>query len=149
MTPKTALLLAPASFTPPATYDIAVDKLKAQGYEVHVVNMPSVSRKEPTPDMHDDSAAIGAELDKLVEQGKDILVISHSYSGIPVSEGVKGFSKEIRAEKGKKGGVIGILYTTALVVKEGQSAADLLGQGPPANFIKVDVTIHTNPGKLK
>jgi len=130
-------------------YDIAVDKLKAQGYEVHVVNMPSVGRKEPTPNMNDDSSAIGAELDKLVEQGKDVLVISHSYSGIPVSEGVKGFGKETRAKKGKKGGVTRILYTTALVVKEGQSAADLLGQGPPAAFLKVDVIIRTDPSAPK
>lgn len=140
MATKPTLLIVPASFSPPDLYNIAVPKLNALGYEVLIVATPSVGRKEVAPTMLDDAAAIHTQLEQLTDQGKDIVLIAHSYGGIPTSESVKGYSKEARTKAGNKGGVIRILYTTCLVTREGQSASDLLGNAPPLDFIKIDVS---------
>jgi hypothetical protein len=141
MATKPTLLIVPASFSPPHLYDIVVDKLKALGYEAHIVATPSVGRKEVAPTMLDDAAVIQTHLKQLADQGKDIVLIAHSYGGIPASESVKGYSKEARAKEGKKGGVVRILYTTCLVPREGQSALDLRGSAPLLDFIKIDVSV--------
>jgi hypothetical protein len=140
MSSKPTIVFVPASFSPPAMYNMIVEKLQSQGYEVHVVTTPSVGKKEgPAPTMLDDSAAIQKVLSEVADQGKDILLVAHSYGGIPLSESIKGYSKDVRAKEGRKGGVVKILYVTCLVTRVGESAQDTLVDAPPLGFISVEV----------
>jgi len=79
--------------------------------------------------MAEDAQLVHEVLHKLVDQGKDVIVIGHSYGGVPMTEGTKGLSKEERKRQGKSGGVVRLGYMTAFAPLVGRS---LVTSAPPA-----------------
>jgi alpha-beta hydrolase superfamily lysophospholipase len=141
-----AVVIVPGSFVPAHIYHASgfVDKLKAAGYDtVEVIDLATVGQpKEQIPSMADDAALVAAALEKLTEQGKDVLLMPHSYGGIPASEGMKGYAKSQRVKEGKTGGVVAILYVTSVVPKVGESTADTLPVS--LDFVTVKVQFRAN-----
>lgn len=76
--------------------------------------------------MDDDAAFIAKEVERLADQGKDVVLMGHSYGGIPVTESTKGLSREERERDGKKGGIVRLAYVTAVVPAVGQNCGDVL-----------------------
>lgn len=73
--------------------------------------------------MADDAAHIASYIAPLAAEGKEIIMVAHSYGGTPVTEAVKGFAQS----KGSgKGGVVGIVYITCVVPEVGKSAGETL-----------------------
>ena len=141
---KPAIIIVPGSFALPELYDNLVEPITAKGYEIKALHPPSVSlktgpREGIPPSMYDDAAFIAAEVEKLADQGKDVIVVAHSYGGVPTSQSTKGLGKEGRLKKGKKGGIVNLAYMTCLVPAIGVSAAGVLADVPQEN--KVDLTI--------
>jgi hypothetical protein len=56
----------------------------------------------------------------------DVIMIMHSYSGIPGSATAKGFGKDERRALGKKTGIIGQIFFASLLSKDGDGK-DILG----------------------
>jgi len=134
---KSSILLIPGSFVLPEMYDPVVAAVRAQGYEMKALHLPSVGlsarqgRDGPAPSMHEDAAFVAKEAEKLVEEGKDVVLIGHSYGGIPITQAAKGLGVEDRRKQGKKGGIVKLAYMTALVPAVGSSAVDVLAGVPP------------------
>ena len=63
----------------------------------------------------------------VLDQGKDVLVLAHSYGGIPAGGAVKGLSKVQREKEGEKAGVIGLVYVSAFVVPGDVSLLTVMG----------------------
>ncbi|KAF2475686.1 alpha/beta-hydrolase [Lindgomyces ingoldianus] len=126
------IVFIPGSFCPPFFYDDSIQKpIVSRGYEMHVLQYPSIGYKPNSlPTMADDAAFISAEVAKVADEGKDIVLVAHSYGGIPASESVKGLSKADRKKAGKKGGVVRLAYMTALVPLVGGNAVGLLADVP-------------------
>ena len=146
---KPSILLIPGSFGLPEFYDPIVDAVAAQGYLIRALHPPSVGTKaghgndqltEP-PSMYDDAALIAGEAEKLAGEGKDVILVAHSYGGTPTTESTKGLGKEERQKQGKKGGIVNIAYMTALVPAVGVSAAGVLADVPKEQQLdlKIDV----------
>ena len=55
----------------------------------------------------------------LEHETRDVIIVMHSYSGVPGSVAVKGLSKGERKADGKDTGVIGLIYIAALLAKGG------------------------------
>lgn len=89
--------------------------------------------------MYEDAECIRNELERLVEDGTEVIVVLHSYGGVVGTEAVhESLGKKQRAAEGKKGGVIGLLYMCAFVLPEGVSIASAFGgQLPPYIVIEV------------
>jgi hypothetical protein len=77
-------------------------------------------------------------LKPLVAQGKNIVLVMHSYSGLPGTESVKGFARKDLAAQDKNGGVVGLLYESALLLPAGLSVASALPGGLDS-FMELDV----------
>jgi predicted alpha/beta hydrolase len=124
MATKPAIVLVPGSFVAASIYDTFVPKLTAAGYNVQAVDLATVTDDitKSSTTMYDDVAVISAVVEKLADEGHDVLLLPHSYGGIPATQSVKGLAKDQRATAGKKGGVIGILYVTSVVATIGNSA---------------------------
>lgn len=145
---STELVIVPGSFSSSKLYDVMVDPLRAKGYTVHVLDPPcypeSYKKGTPSPSMYDDAAFVNAFVTKLADQGKDIVLMAHSYGGVPTSQSLKGVTKKERAEQGKKGGVVRAAYITSIVPKIGENLATVIsaagdqGGAPP---IDVDVSV--------
>jgi hypothetical protein len=127
---KLAILLAPGSFSLPL-YTTLIDHLKYYGYDVVFAQYPSIGRRDPLPaaTMDEDAASVSAAATKLADAGKSILMVTHSYGGIPGTEGMKGLSRKEREAEGKPGGVVQILYVTSQVPRKRDSLSSLMGSG--------------------
>ncbi|KAF2801360.1 alpha/beta-hydrolase [Mytilinidion resinicola] len=117
------ILIVPGSFSPPYFYTPISDSLRAAGYDTYVVSLPSIGRKPgPAPTMLDDAAYIADAVTKVADEGKDILLVAHSYGGIPATQAVKGLAKAQRKQAGKTGGIVRLAYLSALAPLIGGTA---------------------------
>ncbi|KAJ5367890.1 alpha/beta-hydrolase [Penicillium cataractarum] len=99
-------------------YKQVISILMAKGFPTVTVNLPSVGG---ISSMADDALAIQEVTSKLVYDGQEIILVMHSYGGIPGTESAKGLSRELRLAKGEPGGIIALVYVTAYLIKEGMS----------------------------
>jgi pimeloyl-ACP methyl ester carboxylesterase len=129
---KPSILFFPGSFVLVSVYQPIFDAVSKAGYEIKGIHPPSIGpssrqgRDGPAPSMYDDAAVVAKEVEKLADQGRDVILIAHSYGGGPISQSTKGLSKEERKAQGKSGGIVRLAYMTAVVPAVGQSAQNVL-----------------------
>ncbi|KAK0120288.1 hypothetical protein ONS95_011694 [Cadophora gregata] len=145
---KPSILLIPGSFALPEFYDPVMNAVSAKGYSIRSLHMPTVGltagkpREGTPPTMYDDAAFIAKEVQVLVDEGKDVILICHSYGGAPTSQSTKGLSKVERQVEGKEGGIVRLGYMTAVVPALGASAQDVLADLPPENQASMKLDEH-------
>lgn len=123
-------VLAPGAWHTPDAYEIVQGKLQAQGFESHGVTYPSVGAEPPNKGLFDDAAAVRAEIERHANQGRQIIVVGHSYGGLVIAEAVKGLGYKQRKAEGKAGGVTLVVYLAAFVTPKGASILKMLGGQP-------------------
>lgn len=104
---------------------LTIPKLQAAGYRTHTDTLSSVNNAAKS--VPDDVEQIRRILIPLFDQGKEVVMMIHSYAGIPGSAAMKGLSKTERRAQGKRGGLIGVVYLCAFVAPEGKSLKDMIG----------------------
>ena len=105
--PEPTIVAIPGAWLPPSTYDPTFSILNAQGYETVTIPLPSVSDDPERKGFEDDVAVIRSTVSRLVEdEGKEVVVVMHSYSGMPGSEALKGLGRREREGNNLEGGVI-------------------------------------------
>lgn len=146
-----SILFFPGSFVLVSVYQPIFDAVSAAGYEINGVHPPSIGpssrlgRDGPAPSMHDDSAFVAREVEKLANDGKDVVLIGHSYGGGPISQSTKGLSKKERRAQGKSGGVVRLAYMTAVVPALGQSAQSVLAGTREEGEMPASVDVSPSP----
>jgi hypothetical protein len=143
---KPSILFIPGSFSVPDFYDSVLSAVRSKGYEIKGLHAPSAGlksgpREGAPPTMYDDAVYIASETEKLVDEGKDVILVAHSYGGTPTTESTKGLSKKEREAQGKKGGIVRLAYLTALVPELGTSAAGMLGALPANNQLEMKIDV--------
>ena len=118
------IVLIPGGWHPPDYYDDLVAQLKSHGHECHALHLPSIG-KVRTATVEDDRQYIQETTRKLADQGRDIVIVMHSYGGIPGTESVKRLAKKDRQAEGKQGGVTGLVYLSAFMLPEDTTPAQL------------------------
>ncbi|KAH8705739.1 Alpha/Beta hydrolase protein [Talaromyces proteolyticus] len=133
---KPSIIFIPGSYTLLSDYQPLFDAVSKEGYEINGIHPPTVGsgrrqgRDGLAPSMYDDAEAIAEEAEKLANQGKDVILMGHSYAGVPMSQSVKGLGKEQRKALGKPGGIVRLAYIACLVPAIGNSAESLLSRFP-------------------
>ncbi|EXJ73903.1 uncharacterized protein A1O5_02197 [Cladophialophora psammophila CBS 110553] len=131
-----SIIFIPGSYVLLPVYQPLFDAVSEAGYEIKGIHPPTVGlssrqgRESPAPSMYDDAAVIAQAAEKLADQGKDVILMGHSYAGIPMSQSTKGLGKEERRAQGKPGGIVQLAFISCLVPAIGSSAASLLGRFP-------------------
>lgn len=123
-------------------YDSVVTHLNNAGIaDVRVVHTPSVgpyTNSRRPGSMSDDAAAIVAAAEAALSEGKEVVLLAHSYGGIPQSQALE---KLLPGKRGDgKGGVKKVIYLASVVLQEGVSNFDLFGENLP-EFVKKDVSL--------
>ena len=148
------LVIVPTSFCISSMYDGQVKFLRERGFSVHALDPPSFPARYkpevPAPSMHDDARFISDFVTKLADEGKDVVILAHSYGGCPVSQAVEGLTKHERATQGKYGGVVRIAYLTAIVPRLGAStlatiSASSEGKAPQVVTDQYGWMVQTDP----
>ena len=132
MTSQTTIVLIPGAFGVPEFYSNIIDPIAASGQGIRALHLPSVSStgEGAPPNMYDDAAFIAKEVEKLADEGRDVVLIPHSYGGAPATESTKGLSKAERTKQGKKGGIVRLAYMTCIVPAVGGSAGATMASVP-------------------
>lgn len=146
---RPVVVFCQGSFTTPGIYDDLRDAVQGRGCDIKVLPLATWWRgpednREP-PSMYDDAAVIRTEVEQLAGQGKDVVVVSHSYAGTPVSEGTAQMGKASMISRGKKGGVVGIGYITSVVGQVGQSAGEILASKEGETAVPFETTVRSCP----
>ncbi|OBT62652.1 hypothetical protein VE03_07530 [Pseudogymnoascus sp. 23342-1-I1] len=138
-TPKPTLFLVPGAWHPNTCFALLSAQLAAAGFPVHLASLASVNPAPPAVNVTctDDTLALRAQLLPIIEEGNDIVVVCHSYGGIPAGGAAAGLAKKDRAARNEKGGVLGLIYMSSFVVPEGVSVQEYLG-GQNASFMQPD-----------
>ncbi|KAJ5983039.1 Alpha/beta hydrolase fold-1 [Penicillium waksmanii] len=128
-----AFLLVPGSFATPAAYAKLLDKLRAQGENVEIIELLSVNdgSRQPPATMQDDAAHIRQAVLSILDDPsapKNVIVAPHSYSGIPTTCALESLNKEARASAGKSTAVTGIIYLASFVLSEGECLRGIMGE---------------------
>lgn len=85
----------------------------------------------------DDVALLHSVVDPLLDEGRQAIVLGHSYGGIVITHFAVGHSVAERAARGQKGGVAAVLYLAALALPAGKAITDVLGTSP---IVEIDVS---------
>jgi pimeloyl-ACP methyl ester carboxylesterase len=122
---KPAFVFVPGAWHTPEGYRKVRAILEGKGYTTFAVSLPSVGGNPVVPNSSQDIAAVKTVLADLIEkQGKEVVVVAHSYGGVPGSEAVQGLGRPERAAANADGGVIRIVYIASGIPQAGQSLAD-------------------------
>ena len=139
------IVLIPGAFHKPAVFSALVSILEDEGYPTLTSATPSLNPLDPhTTGLHGDSVFIRENLLlPLIEgEGKDVLLVLHSFAACTGSGAVQGLGRTTRARTGKYGGVVGLIFLAGLLAKQGSSIAVYAGMPdlPPATWLQCDVS---------
>lgn len=94
--------------------------------------------------MEDDAIHIRKTTSELVAAGKDVILVLHSYGGIPGTASAKGLLKKAREAEQKSGGIISIVYVAAFLLPLGSSLKSFLGDLAPWIILEVSPQSRVN-----
>ncbi|KAH8811361.1 Alpha/beta hydrolase fold-1 [Xylogone sp. PMI_703] len=123
---KPTIILVPGAWHTPNGYDPILPFLHASGFKSTSVHLPSIGVSPGLPNFLGDVEAIRKVALGLIELGKEVVIVSHSYGGVPTSEAVRGLGKKDRQAQGLPGGVILLIYIAAIVPEVGSNALEAL-----------------------
>ncbi|KAJ8109605.1 hypothetical protein OPT61_g7340 [Boeremia exigua] len=122
---KSIILLISGGWHTPQSYTKLTEALSADGFEVHVPALGSVSdERPPRADLERDTAQIRSYAEDLANAGHEFLVLMHSYGGQVGTNALSGLSVSARSTEGLSGGVSHLIYMAATAVPEGRSMVD-------------------------
>ena len=87
MSSQPILVLIPGSFSWSHQYDALVEPLLAKDHTIHVLEPPcypagyKTNLANPLPSMYDDAKFINEFVSNLVDDGKEVVLLAHSYGG--------------------------------------------------------------------
>lgn len=132
---KPTIVFIPGAWHLPEAFDAVCQILTTRGFPSTVVSLPSAGAEFPTKNLSDDIFSARLVVEKLVNEGKQVLVAAHSYGGFVASGAVKDLGYAQRRDAGLAGGVIMLVYMTAFSATKGSNVLDLLG-GKPLPWMK-------------
>ncbi|KAL9096292.1 MAG: hypothetical protein Q9165_001289 [Trypethelium subeluteriae] len=137
---KPTIVCVPGAWHQPEIYGETMRILEAASYPTIGLPLSSVGANPPKPDFTDDVKTIRDCLRHLiVSEGKDVVLVSHSYTGMPANEAPVGLGAKERSSKGLKGGVIRLVFIMAFAMPEGFQPTAGGAQMP--DWMKVDVEV--------
>ena len=138
---KPVFVLVPGAAQNPSHYAYLQHLLLSQGYGVLSALLPTVGATAPLTAEDDAEYIRSCMLLPVLDLEKhDVVMISHSYSGMPASAAARGLGKADRVAEGKETSVLGQIFIASMLPRGGDGKdviATFGGQMPP--HIQVDV----------
>lgn len=138
---KPIFVIPPGAGLQPGHYGLLMHLLMKAGYGAMSSMLPSCGATGIMT-VEEDAEYIRNRMIRPISdiEEHDVIVLMHSYSGLPGSAAASGLSKEERLKSGKNTSVLGQIYLSSMIAKgsEGKDLIDTFGgQTPP--HIRVDV----------
>jgi pimeloyl-ACP methyl ester carboxylesterase len=127
MTSKPTLVLVHGSWHTPACFQSLITQLETSGFICIAVALPSM---QGANDLSADTAAVRNAVLHELDAGKNVVVVAHSYGGMPTSNALADLG---RSTRGDKPSVLALVYLCAFLPAPEQSMFDALRS--PENYI--------------
>ncbi|KAK2605988.1 hypothetical protein QQS21_003614 [Conoideocrella luteorostrata] len=119
---KVAVVIIGGGWHTPESYAKLARGLGDAGYDVHRPGNPSmVNQRQGAFGLAEDTKSMRAYVTKLVEDGRRVIALAHSYGGQVASNSLTDLGWETRSRKRLPGGVIRIVFMCAFALLEGGS----------------------------
>ncbi|KAK0932576.1 hypothetical protein LTR29_015854 [Friedmanniomyces endolithicus] len=117
---KPTLVLVHGSWHCPEHYDLLIPALSHLGYRSAAVSLPSTqSAEDPPHTFADDTAAVREVVLRELDQGNNVVVISHSYGGCPANNALEGLDRKSRTAAGHETAVNALVFIAAIPIAVG------------------------------
>jgi len=145
------IVLVPGSFGSREAYKPLLEASAMKNLELPYLPLPSIVQggvvpTTPPPSMYDDARFIADEVEKICDAGHHVIILAHSYGGIPASESLKyGIGKRERQSQGKRGGVVRLAYIASPMPAVGSNIVTSLAGNPPENKLDMATDVSSKP----
>lgn len=144
----TVLIVSGAAHTP-KHFQPLMNLLEYSGYAVHNPRLPSNAVLPPAESHYRDIDVVRGIAEQLVQEGKRIIVLMHSYGGVVGTNGLAGLALEERARKGLDGGIEWLAYMTAMIPAKGEKFDGRhTVEGAPELMVNSTVVVSTSSNIL-
>lgn len=138
---KPTIVMVPGAWHKPMIYSEVAASLEKHGYPTISLALPSAGAKPAHKDFSGDVDGIRACLIELVSAGKEVVLVVHSYSGLPGGEAPKGLSRKEQEAKGLKGGVIRYVVINGFATPPGFQPAAKGDYSQIPDWMKLDTEV--------
>ncbi|KAK5119214.1 hypothetical protein LTR85_007828 [Meristemomyces frigidus] len=128
----TSVVVAHGAFHKASQFDEFGKHLAELGLKPVVPQLPSSSATPPSDAFEADVEVLRAALVTELSAGHDVILLAHSYGGIPGCEALEGLPEPCTPNVGR---VLGIIFVSAFVAEEGQNLITAK-KGGPAEWVK-------------
>jgi pimeloyl-ACP methyl ester carboxylesterase len=142
---KPTIVMVPGAWHKPSVYSEVAAALEKHGYPTVSLALPSVGAIPPHKDFNGDVAAIRNCVTELVSDGKEVVLVVHSYGGFPGGEAPKGLGKKECEVKGLKGGVIRYVVINGVAMPEGYQPHATGDYSQMPSWIEKDIEVRLPP----
>ncbi|MCJ1382253.1 hypothetical protein MMC17_005366 [Xylographa soralifera] len=122
---ETAVVLVHGGWVGPEVFSLIKPRLEKAGYIVLTPSLPSSGHRPALPSFDDDVAAVRCAIKSLVDTGKRIVLVMHSYGAVPGCEALKGlgagYDTTTRTDGDEKGYVVKLVFIAAMTIPMGTS----------------------------
>ena len=114
-----AFVFVPGVFQGPIFYDTVISELKQSGHDAVAVKYPTVGNSTSGTTFEDEVRAVQEAVAEFVEnQHKDVILVCHSYGGVPGSRAVNGWDAATRQQDGQSNGIIELVFIAAFLLPD-------------------------------
>lgn len=121
---KPIILMVTGAWHRPFLYDRLKEQLNNLGYQFLCPELASMGDDKHGVTWHADVELICDLAEPLFDEGKEVVVIGHSYGGIPACAATQGLSVQERAAQGKRGGFRSVIFMAGFAIPK--AGLDLL-----------------------
>lgn len=134
MPSKPSLVFVPSAWHAANTWDGVTSLLTEQGYNCTSVTLPS-TLGDPSATFLQDLTTVRDAITAQTKEGRDVVVVVHSYSGSVGASAIKGLTKTKDAtEPSSEGHVVGMAMIAAEFAVPGKSFIDSFGEKAPPTW---------------
>lgn len=140
-------IILPGGSQNPTHYGYLAYLLQSAGYPTFSSLLPSIGNSGKVTTQDDTDFIRDRMILPILElEERDVVLVMHSYSGVPGSAAALGLGKKERIAQGKKAGIIGQIFYAAMLQKGGDGS-DLFtaGGGSFPAFLVPDVRYSLQP----
>ena len=128
MTHNPTIIFVPGAWHVPEHYEPVVKDLGKHGFPAFAVSLPSVGGNPPVTSFDADVDAIISAITSVVDQCNDVILVFHSYGGMPGTEAVGRIVEARRDTEKTNGKIKHLIYMSAHVPFEGHTLGTVLSE---------------------
>ncbi|SLM41220.1 Alpha/Beta hydrolase fold [Lasallia pustulata] len=156
-TTRPTIILVHGGWQGPSSFSLLVPRLEKAGYSVFAPTLPSAATEPALPSFDEDVKIVHNALQSVVDTGKKVIVVMHSYGAVVGCEALRGVKVKDLTEPLQSnddleaGGVVKLVFLCGMVLPVGGSIWKTeKGNDPVPGFECVDnlITITDAPNRF-